>query len=80
MENIDVEDRLKKMLNVDKYDMALWDFSQLLRKVIKYVEGEKIRFKSYDKYKEVVSDYDTMEYIREMFYEYLENNRINLDN
>jgi len=36
MENIDAEDRLKKMLNVDKYDMALWDFSQFLRKVIKY--------------------------------------------
>lgn len=41
LENIDVEDRLKKMLNVDKYDMALLDFSQFLRKVIKYVEGEK---------------------------------------
>ncbi|MCD7849308.1 hypothetical protein [uncultured Parabacteroides sp.] len=79
LENIDAEDRLKKMLNVDKYDMALWDFSQFLRKVIKYGEGEKVRFKSYDKYKEIVPDYDTMEYVREMFYECLENNRINLD-
>ncbi len=79
LENVDAEDRLKKMLNVDKYDMALWDFSQFLRKVIKYGEGEKVRFKSYDEYKEIVPDYDTMEYVRAMFYECLENNRINLD-
>lgn len=36
LENIDAENRLKKILNVDKYDRALWDFSQFLRKVIKY--------------------------------------------
>jgi len=48
-----------------------------LRKVIKYGEGEKVRFKSYDEYKEIVPDYDTMEYVRRMFYECLENNRIN---
>lgn len=79
LEDGDAESRLKKMLNVDKYDMALWDFSQFLRKVIKYGEGEKVRFKSYDEYKEIIPDYDTMEYIRAMFYECLENNRINLD-
>ncbi len=79
LEDGDAEGRLKKMLNVDKYDMALWDFSQFLRKVIKYGEGEKVRFKSYDEYKEIVPDYDTMEYVRTMFYECLENNRINLD-
>jgi hypothetical protein len=31
LENIDAEDRLKKMLNVDRYDMALWDSSQFLK-------------------------------------------------
>ncbi len=30
LENIDAEDRLKKMLNVDKYDMALWESFKLL--------------------------------------------------
>lgn len=79
LENIDAEDRLKKMLNVDKYDMALYDFSQFLRKFLKYGEGEKVRFKSYDEYKEIVPDYNTMEYVKEMFYDCLENNKINLD-
>jgi hypothetical protein len=79
LENIDAEDRLNKMLNMDKYDMALYDFSQFLRKFIKYGEGEKVRFKSYDEHKEIVPDYNTMEYVRSMFYECLENNRINLD-
>jgi hypothetical protein len=79
LENIDAEDRLKKMLNVEKYDMALYDFSQFLRKFLKHGEGGKVRFKSYDEYKEIVLDYDTMEYVKEMFYECLENNRINLD-
>lgn len=79
LESIDAEDRLKKMLNVDKYDMALCDFSQFLRNFLKYGEGQKVRFKSYDEYKEIVPDYKTMEYIRAMFYECLENNRINLD-
>lgn len=80
LEDGDAEERLKKMLNVNKYDMALWDFSQFLRKVIKYGEEEKVRFKSYDEYKEIVPDYDTLEYVRAMFYECLENNRINLYN
>lgn len=80
LENIDAEDRLKKMLNVDKYDIALYDFSQFLRKFLKYGEGEKVRFKSFDEYKEIVPDYDTMEYVKEMFYECLENNKVNLDN
>ncbi len=79
LENIDAEDRLKKMLNVDKYDMALYDFSQFLRKFLKYEEGEKVRFKSLDEYKEIVPDYDTMEYVKEMFYECLENNKVSLD-
>ena len=79
LENIDAEDRLKKMLNVDKYDMALYDFSQFLRNFLKYEEGQKVRFKSYDEYKEIVPDYKTMEYVREKFYECLENNRVNLD-
>jgi len=79
LENIDAEDRLKKMLNVDKYDMALYDFSQFLRKFLKYGEGEKVRFKSYDDYKEIVPDYSTMEYVKEIFYECLENNRVNLE-
>ena len=63
------------MLNVDKYDMALYDFSQFLRKFLKYGEGEKVRFKSYDEYKDIVPDYN----VKEMFYECLENNKINLD-
>lgn len=79
LDNIDAEDRLKKMLNVDKYDMALYDFSQFLRKFLKDGEGGKVRFKSYDEYKEIVPDYDTMEYVNAMFYECLENNRVNLD-
>lgn len=79
LENIDAEDRLKKILNVDKYDMALWDFSQFLRKVIKYGEREKVRFKAYDKHKEIIPDYDTTGYVREIFYKCLENNRINLN-
>jgi hypothetical protein len=61
LENIDAEDGLKKMLNVNKYDMALWNFSQFLRNFLKYGEGQKVRFKSYDEYKEIIPDYDTME-------------------
>ena len=79
LENIDAEDRLKKMLNVDKYDMALYDFSQFLRKFLKDGEGEKVYFESYNEHKEIVPDYNTMEYVKVMFYECLENNRINLD-
>ncbi|HHV86184.1 MAG TPA: hypothetical protein GXX42_10310, partial [Petrimonas sp.] len=63
--------RLKKMLNVDKYDMALWDFSQFLRNFLKHGDGGKVRFKSYDECKEIVPDYRTMEYVRAMFYECL---------
>ncbi|MDD2425399.1 MAG: hypothetical protein PHU00_05155 [Bacteroidales bacterium] len=64
---------------MDNYDMALYDFSQFLRNFLKYEEGKKVRFKPYDEYKEIVPDYDTMEYVRAMFFECLENNRINLD-
>ena len=53
--------------------------SQFLRNFLKHGEGEKVRFKSYDGYKEIIPDYNTMEYVREKFYEFLENNRINMD-
>ena len=79
LENIDAEDKLKKMLNVDKYDMALYDFSQFLRNFLKDGEGEKVYFESYNEHKEIVPDYNPMEYVKVMFYECLENNRINLD-
>jgi hypothetical protein len=79
LEDIDAENRLRKMLSVDNYDIALYDFSQFLRKFFKYGEGDKVRFKSDDEYKEIIPDYSTMEYISAMFYECLENNRVNLD-
>ncbi|MEA5128073.1 hypothetical protein [Proteiniphilum sp.] len=79
LEDLDAENRLKKMLNVENYSIALYDFSQFLRNFLKYENGQKVRFKSFDEYKEIVPDYDTMEYVREKFYECLENNRVNLD-
>lgn len=79
LEDLDAENRLKKMLNVENYNIALYDFSQFLRNFLKYENGQKVRFKSFDEYKEIVPDYDTMEYVREKFYECLENNRVNLD-
>lgn len=75
----DAERKLKQMLNVDNYDMALYDFNRFLRNFLKYDEGKKVRFKSFDEYKEIELDYDTMEYVRVMFYECLENNKVNLD-
>ncbi len=38
-------------------------------------EGEKIRFKSYDEYKAIVPDLDTMKYAGAIFYECLVNNQ-----
>jgi hypothetical protein len=75
----DAERKLKQMLNVDNYDMALYDFNRFLRNFLKYDEGKKVRFKSFDEYKEIELDYDTMEYVRVMFYECLENNKVNLE-
>lgn len=75
----DAERKLKQMLNVDNYDMALYDFNRFLRNFLKYDEGKKVRFKSFDEYKEIELDYNTMEYVRMMFYECLENNKVNLD-
>jgi len=75
----DAERKLKQILNVDNYDMALYDFNRFLRNFLKYDEGKKARFKSFDEYKEIELDYDTMEYVRVMFYECLENNKVNLD-
>ena len=65
----DAERKLKQMLNVDNYDMVLYDFNRFLRNFLKYDEGKKVRFKSFDEYKEIELDYDTMEYVRVMFYE-----------
>lgn len=79
LEDFDAERKLKQMLNVDNYFIALYDFSQFLRNFLKYGESEKVRFKLYDEYKEIVPDYNTMEYVREMFYEFLDKNRVNLD-
>ena len=79
LDDIDAERKLKLMLNVDNYKLAMYDFSQFPRNFLKYSEGEKIRYKSYDEYKEIVPDYDTMEYVREQFYEFLDEYRINLD-
>ena len=79
LDDIDAERKLKLMLNVDNYQLAMYDFSQFLRNFLKYSEGEKVRYKSYDEYKEIVPDYDTMEYVREQFYEFLDEYRINLD-
>ncbi|MFV0538149.1 MAG: hypothetical protein ACK5M3_12375 [Dysgonomonas sp.] len=81
LDDIDAERRLKLMLNLDNYRIAfaLQDFSQFLRNSLKYRESEKVRFKSFDEYKEIVPDYNTMEYVREIFHEFLNENRVNLD-
>lgn len=79
LENPDAEVRLKKMLNVENYSIALYDFNQFLRNFLKHGEGEKVHFKSFDEYRDIVPDYDTMEYVRTMFYECLKNNNVNLD-
>ncbi len=79
LDDFDAERKLKQMLNVDNYQIALYDFSQFLRTFIKHGEGQKVRYKSFDEYKDIVPDYDTMEYVREKFYEFLEENRVNLD-
>ncbi len=82
LEEPEAERRLKKMLNVDDYIGALDDFnSEVLRKYFKYGEGEKVRFKprGEDKYKEIVPDYDTMEYIEDAFWTLMEKYQINFD-
>ena len=79
LDDIYAERKLKLMLNVDNYSLALYDFSQFIRNFLKYGEETKVRFKSYDEYKEIIPDYDTMEYVREMFYEILDEYNINLD-
>lgn len=79
LDDFDAERKLMQMLNVGNYYIALYDFSQFLRNFLKHGEGEKVHFKSYDEYKEIVPDYNTMEYVREMFYEFLDQNRVNLD-
>ncbi|MDD4516808.1 hypothetical protein [Massilibacteroides sp.] len=79
LDDPDAERKLKKMLNVDNYYTVLHDFSQFIRNYLKYGDGEKVRFKSIDGYKEIVPDYKTMEYVREMFNGFLNENRIDLD-
>lgn len=80
LDDFDAKRKLNQILNVDNYQIALYDFSQFLRNFLKHGEGEKVRFKSCDEYKEIVPDYDTMEYVSEMFYQFLDKNRIDLDN
>lgn len=80
LDDFDAKRKLNQILNVDNYQIALYDFSQFLRNFLKHGEGEKVRFKSCDEYKEIVPDDDTMEYVSEMFYEFLDKNRIDLDN
>lgn len=80
LEDFDAERRLKKMLDVDNYSIALYDISILLRKFIKYHEDSKVKFTTtYGENKEIVPDYDTMEYIESAFYEILRNNKIERD-
>lgn len=82
LEEPDAERKLKKMLNVDDYIGALDDFnSEVLRKYFKYGEGEKVRFKprGEDKYKEIIPDYDTMEYIEDAFWSLMGKYQINFD-
>lgn len=84
LEDPEAERKLKKMLNVGDYIAALNEFkTDVLRKYFKYDEGEndKVRFKPRGgaEYKEIVLDYDTMEYIEDVFYSLLEEYDINLD-
>ncbi len=82
LEEPDAERKLKKMLNAEDYIDALWHFSSdVLRTYFKYREGEKVRFKprGEDKYKEIVPDYDTMEYIEDAFWSLMEKYQINFD-
>lgn len=48
------------MLDVDNHDMALYDFNRFLRNFLNYDEGKKVRFKSFDKHKEIELDYDSI--------------------
>ncbi len=82
MEDVYAEKKLKKMLSVDDYVFALGDFKEkILRRYFKYDEGNKIRFKPRggNEYKEIVLDYDTMEYVEDAFYSLLEERDIDLE-
>lgn len=81
LQDFDAEKRLKTMLNVDKYIIALYDISEFLRKYLKYDEGERIQYtSSYDKEsKEITPDYSTMEYVSDMFYQIMDDNQIDRD-
>ena len=61
---------------------CLFNFkTDVLRKYFKYEEGNKVRFKprGATEYKEIELDYDTMEYIEDIFYSLMAEYEINLD-
>lgn len=82
LEDPEAEKKLKRMLNVDDYISVLFNFkTDVLRKYFKYEEGNKVRFKprGATEYKEIELDYDTMEYIEDIFYSLMAEYEINLD-
>lgn len=78
LEDPEAARRLKMMVNVDKYLIALYEISQLLIKAGKYYDpSDKIRYESrYNVSKELVPDFDTIDYISDMFYKILSDNKI----
>lgn len=82
LEDPEAEKKLKRMLNVDDYISVLFNFkTDVLRKYFKYEEGNKVRFKprGATEYKEIELDYDTVEYIEDIFYSLMAEYEINLD-
>ena len=77
--SFDLEDpEAEKKLNIS----VLFNFkTDVLRKYFKYEEGNKVRFKprGATEYKEIELDYDTMEYIEDIFYSLMAEYEINLD-
>lgn len=72
LEDVDAENRLKKMLSVDKYALCLYDMTQFFRSTLKYESEKTIRHcSSSGEYKDIILDYDTVEYISNQFYQFL---------
>jgi len=80
LEDFDSTKRFQKMLNVDKYAVALYDISEFLRKFLKYTYDQKVQYTSdWGDKKELTPDYRTMEYVSHMFYQFLADNGISTD-
>lgn len=77
LEDVDAENRLRKMLSVDKYLLCLYDMTQFFRSTLKYESEKTVRHRSESgQYKDIMLDYDTVEYISNQLHQFFADRNI----